>query len=368
MKEDNIEIEHTYMLRQKNVFVLFLGAAVSTIIIMASAMEPKWMFAFLFGVIAFFSYFTFFTNSRLFFLFFAAFSLSIRLDFYLFYKETSYVQLQGLPISLFDIIFMFLLIQWFFQLIVRKKTLRFFPTMSLPMLLFIIFSGVSVFQADDKLLSFSMLALTVKGFFIFLYFANNIRNKEEVMCIVIALAACMFIQCTVGIMQYLTGGTLGLGHLFGEFDSAFKKGWAGIQAISRIGGLIGTPNGLAMYLNSFLPVFLCFLFSDNGGKSRLFIGFIMIMGLITELLTLSRGGWIALSVGMLITLCGLFKIKYGGSIKALVIAVTSFLVVFVFVFSFSRSVRTRLIEDDYGSAYSRIPMMMVAFKAIKTNR
>jgi O-antigen ligase len=363
LKEDRTG--HAYLLHQKNIVVVFLGVAVGTIIIMASNMDPKWGFALIFGVIGFFSYFIFFSNSRRFFLFFATFLLSIRLDFYFFYKETSYVQLQGFPISLFDLIFLFLLNQWLIQLIILKKRLRFYPSISLPMLLFIFFSGLSVLKADDKLLSLSMLALTVKGYLVFLYFSNNIRKKEEIIWVVVALSTCMVIQSIVGFMQYMTGGTLGLGQLFGEFDSSFKEGWAGSKGISRVGGLIGTPNGLAMYLNSFIPVLLCFLFTDQGRRFRTVIGLVMLMGMLAQLLTFSRGGWVAFCIGMLITLCGLFWIRFGGSIKALVIGGTSFVVVLVLVFSLSGSVRNRLIEDDYGSAYSRIPMMMVAVNIIK---
>jgi hypothetical protein len=325
------------------------------------------MISIILGLIAFFSFFAFIRNYRLFFLILAVFSLSIQFDFFLIHKETPYVQLKGIPIGLFDLIFLLLLIRWFFQLISRSDKFCFFTKISLPILIYIILAGLSALKSQDTLLSFCMVLLLFKGYLIFLYFANNIKDKKDFSWIVAALSISILLQSMAGIMQYWAGGTLGVGQIFGEFESAFRETPVGYETISRVGGFIGAPNALAMYLNFFLPLLLCFLFTDFSIRYRMLIGIIFLLGGLTEILTFSRGGWVALTFGILIAIYGIFRQRYRSNLKSFVAAGIGILFICIITLGLSQDVRKRLTKDDYGAAYSRIPMMMVAFNAVKAN-
>jgi hypothetical protein len=271
-----------------------------------------------------------------------------------------------LPLTLFDLTFFALFAYWIFQILLGEETVRFFPYISIPAMLYILLAGLSAFLSQDKILSFSMLFLIIKAYLVFLYFANNIKTKEEVLWIVTALSLGVLLQSFIGILQYITGGTLGM-DIFGEGERAFKTARVGRSLVSRVGGTIGAHNSLAMYLNFILPILLCFLFTKINIAFKLAISTVFLLGCLTELLTLSRGGWMGLGIGTIVAFYGIFKNKLKSGLKSMVLAIGSALLIAIITIGFSQSVQNRLFESDYGSALSRIPMMEVAFNIIKNN-
>ena len=107
------------------------------------------------------------------------------------------------------------MVYWILQLSLKRQKFYFFSGISFPALAYILLAGISILQAEDKLLSFCVLYLIIKGYLVFLYFANNIKNKNELMLIISALALVIFLQGVVGSLQYFGGSTLGFG-IIGE--------------------------------------------------------------------------------------------------------------------------------------------------------
>jgi O-antigen ligase len=346
--------------------IIILGLLTGIALVIAGTEGKKWLIAVTLAMILFYSLFVSTKNFRQLFLWLAVFAIPIRLDFHLIIKATPYSQLKGLPISLFDMVFTLLFFYWILQLLLRRQKFRFFATISIPALAYILLAGISTHLTQDKILSYCMLFLIFKGYLVFLYLANNIQNKNELILIISGLAVGILIQGILGSLQYVTGGTLGL-KIFGEAERAFRTTVMAHGIISRVGGTVGDANLLAMYLNFFLPLLFCFLFTDAHFKYRVLIGFVFILGLFVEVLSFSRGGWLALGFGLFVSFYGLLKARFGSRLKSLLVTgVTIFLAVILILGLFT-DVRDRLFKDDYGAAYGRIHLMDVAFNIIRSN-
>lgn len=343
---------------------ILLGVLSGAALVIMAPQGGKWFAAVILGLISFYSLFTIIIKYfKITFLFIAVFFISIRLDFQLFFKDTGYQQLTGLPVSMFDLAFILLLINWIYRLIRREESFRFFPSISLPAILYIFLSGLSAFLSEDKIFSFSMLILIIKTYFVFLYFANTIRTKVDILCIIIASLFGVLLQSLLGGMQFLTGSTMGL-EMFGEGTRSVTIGQ---ESISRVGGTIGDPNTLAMYLNFILPFLVAFLFTNIRLSAKIIVGFIILAGGVTEIMTLSRGGWMALGISTMVVLYGIFRIKFKSHFKSAFLVITIALLISGITLIVFSDVRARILESDQGSAYSRIPLFEVAFNIIKNN-
>ncbi len=343
---------------------LILGSLTAFGLVISGMKGAKWFAATLLGLIIFYSLFVTARNFTRLFMWLAVFALSFRLNVHLIYKETQYSQIKGFGIGLFDIALVALVFYWILQLMLRREKFQFFPAISIPFLLYMLLAGISIFKAQDKVLSVSMFLLIVKGYIVFLYFANNVKTKSDLNWIASALAAAILMQVCVGSLQHLTGGTLGL-KIIGESERAFRQTIMETGLISRVGGTIGDANMLAMYLNFFLPVLFCYIFNDVAFRYRVICAIVFVLGGLVEILTFSRGGWIALSFSIVVAIYGLFKVKFRSRFKSYTMTAIVIMFAAVTVLGTVTSVRERLFKDDYGAAHARIPMMQVAFNIIK---
>jgi O-antigen ligase len=199
-----------------------------------------------------------------------------------------------------------------------------------------------------------------------LYLANNLKTREQVYGIVGMLCCGIVIQWLVGSVQYFSGGTLGL-KILGEGEQSFRTTAVGLEYLSRVGGTIGGANSLAMYLNFYLPVVFCLLFCDFKIRTKVCLSCVLLLGGITEILTLSRGGWVALAFAMGVAAFSIFNERLRSRVKSmLTLAIIALLALILILGSF-QTVRKRLFSDDYGSAYGRIPQIKIALNIIKAH-
>lgn len=328
--------------------------------------DKKWIVAVISGLTAAFASLALIGKLKKLIFLSAIFALSIRLDVFIYRKETDYTQLHGLPITLFDILFLFLLLEWLLRIVKKQCIVKFYPGLSIPTLIAIVFCGISVAISNDVSLSFCAFLLNIKSYMIFLYFANNLEDQRGSQGILWIIMAGIMFQSLVGMLQYAAGSTLGL-EMLGESDKSFRQHLEGTFILSRVGGTIGSPNGLAMYFNLFLPVLFCTVFMRINYWVKFCSLITLIAGGITELLTFSRGGWIALAGALFIASYVIFKHRFKSRIKSIAFVMIFGVILGMFVIGFSSDARKRLFEDDYKSAYSRIPMMQVAYNMIKDN-
>ena len=232
------------------------------------------------------------------FIILAVFLIPLRIDFYVIYKSSYFIQTgyPGLPITAFDIIFIIIFLHYVLQVVRKQEKLLLFPGISIPVFVFIFLTGISALYAQDRTLSFSNLILIVKSFFVFLYFANRIKTKKDVSLVVVGLILAVGLQGAVGIYQYVTGGEV-LKGVFVIPNTSILQQRVGLQVISRVGGTIGHPNALGGYLSFCITMLIGYGFAKIQKQLGMLALISAFFSGILLLLTLSRGNWLAIGIG-----------------------------------------------------------------------
>ncbi|MGV8048763.1 MAG: O-antigen ligase family protein [Anaerolineaceae bacterium] len=347
---------------------LFLGLAGSLSLVAAVTMETKWLVFILFVIICVSAFLILQERER--FLIYASVVLtSVFLDFHPIFIESAVFPwpVSGFRINIFEVVFFLLFLSWMIRVMTgRAAEVRFFPWVSIPFVLIWFFTLAGLCRVSmPGIIKFSNMWLLVESWLIFLYFANNIRDRRMVYNIVIALLLTGVIQSFLGLAQYLTGASLGL-DIFGESKS-YKVMLAGMELVSRVSGTFGHPNNLGGYLGMLLVINLALFWAPVSRRLKwgLVAPFLLIST--TLIMTYSRGALIALGVGGTVTLYMCFFRR--NKQRALSLMLSTALIVFFFISSTAMltSLRQRLFEEDYGAARSRIPMSQVAMNIIYNN-
>ena len=300
------------------------------------------------------------------FLIFAIFLIPLRIDFYIGFKKTFFIQTgyPGLPITAFDIMMAMLCGHFLLQVIRGEQKLELFPAISVPAVIYILLSGISAGLSYDKALSFSNFILIIKSYVVFLYFANRIKNKDDLSLVAFALFVALSMQSAVGILQYITGGSF-LKGVFGVPNAAFIERAAGSFSVSRVGGTIGHPNALGRYICFCITILLGYSFARINKYLSGISAVTVVVGGFVLLLTMSRGSWMALGLTFIFLFYHIFRHFFKSRLKAMITVLLLNIFLASFILLVSENVRTRLFKDDYGSAWSRMPMAQVGLNIIR---
>ncbi len=153
---------------------------------------------------------------------------------------------------------------------------------------------------NTKILSLSLYEFLkqVVAFGFFYYLVNNIDSKRIVKSMLVMLLIGAMLSSFVGIVQYLTGKSLGLG-ILGESGIFYNQSVVGSsQLIKRVSGLMGHANMFGMYIALILPVAFVLSLSDISRRMRLFaFAATMVCGL-GLILSFSRGAIIGFAVAL----------------------------------------------------------------------
>ena len=365
-----------YVIRKKRqidagkywVIVLFGGALIAISIFIAGSLGKKWLAAIGMGIIGIFVSFVLYKDMKHLFLALAVFLIPLRIDFYINFKQSDFALsgYPGLPITAFDIVFFGLFLFFLFQVARGDETFKFFPAVSVPAILFLVFSGLSIFLAADRMLSFSNFLLFIKSYLIFLFFANRIQTKTDITLIALALIFAIGLQSLVGGLQYVTGGGF-LKGAFGVPQTSFTEQTFGMEAYSRVGGTIGHPNQLGRYLCMSIMVLIGYVLSRVNRKISVLAFSSSLLGGIVLLLTLSRQSWLALGLALCFLSYHFFRQLLGSRARAIVFAFFINLLLSFVIFAGFENVRMRMFSDDYHSARGRIEMAQVAWDVIKAH-
>lgn len=362
----------TYKSQPSNLFfiaTITMGVLSAAAIIVAAIYgDKKWIAAAAMGVTGLILNGIFIGRLKLLYLLCVAFLIPLRIDFYLIFKRTYYIESSypGLPITAFDIIFFLLLAQYLFDLIKGKKTFSIAVSLLISSLTFALLSGLSTIQAADTALSVSTFLLIIKSVMVLYYFANAIKSEDEVTAVILGLILAVFLQSLVGALQFITGGAF-LQGVFGVPQNTFYFKLQGTALISRVGGTIGHANSLARFLNFCIPVFLTYAFVNY----KSFIGKMALpaclFGGLTLILTMSRGCWAALGLTSFYLFYSMGRYLLKSRVKALIAVFLINTAIPGIILATFEDVRTRLFEDDYNSAENRIPLAETAINVISDN-
>lgn len=300
---------------------------------------------------------------RRFLLWFAAFVIPFRIDINFKHLFENQAGASTVGISIHDV-FVILLFLWLFIEIATKTpiTLRFFPRLTIPAILFFEMCLLTLLWAPRLDLATMQSIAMAKVLIMYWVIANHLREERDLRLICWALLAAVFLQSLIAVLQFGTGRTLGLDFL-GE---AYITSWEGGK-LWRVMGTLGHPNRLAMYLELLLPLCLGMFFVLRKSLLRFMAILTFAIGFAALIMTGSRGGWIVTLVALVVfySVMVLRRRVTPAQLAAPFLGAVAIIVLAVFLFS--DIIEKRVMGDDYGSAMSRIPMIQIALNVISAH-
>lgn len=291
-------------------------------------------------------------------------SLAVDLDIRLFYSET--YGHPGFPVSLTFITLLALYVIRVVRMGFDNKLRVHVRPATFCLILLTILSLGSIWWATETQNVLYGFAGMLTAFLLFLYLSNQANSTEDLLFFLKGGALTIILTTLIGIVQYLNGPLPGLEFLGSSSGAIMFE--SGIGAISRVSGFLRHPNSLAWLLIAWLPIFAAFaLVSRQPRLTGLTIA-AFVCGLLTLLLTSSRGGWISFLASAVFFLFLVIKRTFRRCFsiswkQVLTLGLLGGLIVLLLF----PQIKERIASDDYGAAYSRLPMMRVAGNVIAEN-
>jgi putative inorganic carbon (hco3(-)) transporter len=265
--------------------------------------------------------------------------------------------LGGLSLSVTTIALGGLYLLWFAEMATRRETM---PAgvfrASLPLVVYITVTALSTGVAVDKALSGFEVALLLQSLLIFVYVAGTVKTRDDVRFLAIAIMVCLLAESVIALVLPLVGNRSIVG--IRTYENA---GLAAAGFDTRFGGTIGSPNTAASFFSLLIAPTIALVVAPVGHWAKRAAVVAVGLATIALILTLSRGGWIALAVSFIfLTLAGVRR----GWISPRV-PIGFAIVLTVVVLPFSGTLVGRLTGNDRGSAGSRVPLMHLAASVIR---
>jgi O-antigen ligase len=271
-------------------------------------------------------------------------------------EEADFGAFRGLIVSATTLALAGLYASWSFEALADRNKLRPRFHVNLPLTLYLGFVMLSLVVAQDVSLSLFEVFLYVQLYLVYLYVANSVRNREDVLFVLSMLLIGGVVESLLIIGLKFTSietAVLGPAHIYVESDPT--SGWR------RVGGTMG-PNEAGAYLSVVLTFAASVLFTNIGRTYKRLAVAVLVFGQIAIIFTFSRGGWLAL----LVAVSALCAIAWHGSGFSLKVPAVILALLLLYI-PFHDTISTRLFSNDNGAAESRIPLMDLAFRIISAN-
>ncbi|MBN1449857.1 MAG: O-antigen ligase family protein [Anaerolineales bacterium] len=222
-----------------------------------------------------------------------------------------------------------LMIGYAFWILDKKPPLRFSGAITVPALLYLSMSALSIYQSRNLSLSLFGLFLDLQLILMYFYIFNHIRTWDDMRLVIGVMAIFLLAESVVMILQYFLGLSFQVGAIttggYGDSTSAGVMG-------PRVGGTIGAPNSAATYLASMLIItFSTYLTNKLVNRKLALLAFIL--GIVALIATFSRSGWGSFSIGMtlliLLSFSRIIRIP-NGSRDLLILAISGILFLAIF--------------------------------------
>jgi putative inorganic carbon (hco3(-)) transporter len=229
---------------------------------------------------------------------------------------------------------------------------------SVPLALYLAFVAIAATGARDTALASFELMLLVQTFLVFVYIANRVRTRSDVRFIVVLLVAGLALQAFLTVWLRYTGQDLRIGALSGRVD---VRSDAGSSPTERIGGTVGSPNTAAAYFTLLIAPALALLLTSVPRRYKQLAFLAFPLGAVAVILTLSRGGWVALGLSIMV-FCIVALWRGWLPLPYFLLIAGVFLLALL---PFHDVIAERVTGSDEGSAQSRFPLMQLAWNVIK---
>ncbi|MBD3316657.1 MAG: hypothetical protein GF344_12780 [Chitinivibrionales bacterium] len=296
-------------------------------------------------------------------------AVSIPLDYYPWRQSPGYMRpVTGIGISFSDLMLAYLVITWILGVFRGEERIHLplYAIIPFAAIIPLTFIGLAASGAP-RIYLIGTLWYQCKNLLVVAFVVSYAKNPKRMWIMVGAFLAGLIPQALVGFAQYATGSSIGL-DLLGEGGG--PREYTGLEtgAISRVGGLIGPANKLALYLGTLLPLLVALLFSRvSVARKSLIILPLLMAGLLLDGLTFSRGGWYSLAVGAGITtyLCVVRKSKRWLSGMALTFGAV--IVIGISLYVGVEPIRTRITRSKSSTVQSRVGLAHIAWGMVRRN-
>ncbi len=292
-------------------------------------------------------------------------TIPINIDKTLFFHEFHSGGVQGLIVSIWSIALTVLYITWFIESWNRKcKEIAYFPRITIPMVLLILISMLSMMKSVYLSLSGYAIIQTLKVFLLFFYIANNIQSENEYKFILHVMLWTLVFEIGLGFFQYFMNDFVDLSILSDNERAVTRE--LGSKKIVTVYGTLSGDARFGDYLSLNLFLVLALLNSKIKWIKKSILLFIFASGIMLLIFTFSRGVWMGFASGLFLFLFlkFLFNLKDPKTYFTLFLFI---LIVLIVGFVFRDLIIERFFGEDHGSAESRVPMMQIAFEMIKKN-
>jgi O-antigen ligase len=281
------------------------------------------------------------------------------------YSTGSGTTTTAIELFAFDPPLLLLAISLFFRK--GKASASSFRSTDVAALLFVCLCCLSLVNSVYPKLTFVRLPVLFRMPLIYYCFSRGIRNPGDIKVLSTTLVVCLIIQSGLAIMQTLFGSFSWLNAIVERTDQVTYV-HVGKLELGRATGTIGYSTVLAQYLGLVAPLALSICLIYSGKRLRLISGFAWGLAAIAIILSMSRAAWLNLViVFVLMSAILVFRKKRLRSASVGFKYLVIILVIGLITAVFFNAISGRLSSPDANSAYSRIPMAMVAWKIITAN-
>ncbi|MGA7669527.1 MAG: O-antigen ligase family protein, partial [Nitrolancea sp.] len=228
---------------------------------------------------------------------------------------------------------------------------------AIPLAIYVGFAILSIRQASMASLSVYELFMLIQCVMIFVYIASTVRTREDVVFMLVIISGAVLLESMLMILTFVTKHDFAFAGISTRLDAAT----ASANDVSRVGGTVGGPNAAAAFLDLLLAPILSLALAPVKRMYRLIAGSAFVFGCIGLLLTLSRGGWIAVGVSCFIVVVYSWNRGWIPAFGPTAIIVGVAIALFVF----RNELLVRFLHDNSGAASSRVPLMVLALHMIR---
>jgi len=254
-------------------------------------------------------------------------------------------------------IFFYLLISNALGMRERQNSHASMRQLGLPLLLWIAAGILSLVPAINNSIAIIELIRMLRIFLIFVAIFKLVEKPEDIRFLVVCIIIAFSVQTILILMEYTAGHPLL--RLPGETREADIAG-----TIFRPSGSMGHSSNFAKLAALCLPICLAYIYALRKKVWRICVGLILVAGLVSLILTVSRAGLAASLFGLFWFLLLMLKNVQRKAVKIITPLFFLFVSIGLAWYVGGDRVISR-VKWDYGSALSRPQMFSVAWNVIK---
>ncbi|MFN2501630.1 MAG: O-antigen ligase family protein [Pyrinomonadaceae bacterium] len=273
----------------------------------------------------------------------------------------------GLNVSLTLVVALFLMI---YDVVQDRSEERIFPqSFSYLCVALFLCAAISVVFGDSAALGgyslFSFLTSVLIAFAVASHFSNRVRLLQ----LIGGVAAGLIFTGAVALSQYVVDFPTTLP----SFGTGTEDELLGTQSqiLSRVPAFMRTPTEMAWVLSALIPLVVALVVTrvhDLAWRYKAFLLSGAFAGVVAIILSLARGSWISLVVGIVMVVAlGWYKLPTRERSSYAARTAVSIIFACLLLMPFAGRIYDRLNDDDQGSALIRVPLMETALRMIDDN-